>query len=97
VYRRGVLVRVGKPQRKRRVQKATMNAPAIEFDDLPWESVQTGKTRVEAINRLWQFYRDHPRKYQRRDPSELYEVTRAVHEGYGSWVLTVRWQNGVRR
>jgi hypothetical protein len=95
-YRRGALITTGRVRKRIPVRSRIGTIKRIDFDALPWQSYQTGKTREQAIENLWIAYRQHPRKYARKDPSEMYEVTRATvdrdHRGQpiGVWVLTVR-------
>jgi len=102
VYRRGALVREGKPQPRRRRQAQPQEPEPIDFDTLPWVSFQTGATRDQAVANLWAFYRQYPRKYQRREPEDLYEVYDARVDRdrsgrpVGLWRLHVRRKTGVR-
>src|SRR2546426_609183 len=96
-YRRGTLIREGAvPKRVAVRSRIGVNSAPVDWDALPWQSYQQGKTREQAIENLWSFYREHPRKYARKDPSEMYEVTRAIvdrdkrGQPVGIWELTVR-------
>ena len=77
-YRRGALVQEGRVKPKRRIGVTGKPPEPIDFAKLPWVSFQNGKDRQEAIDNFFAFYRQHPAKYQRRDPTELYEVVQAT-------------------
>ena len=96
VYRRGALISEGKLAKRPRARAAMREPDPVDFDALPWVSFAIGKTREQAIENLWAFYREHPRKYARKDPADEYEVTRASVDRdkngrpIGMWRLTIR-------
>ncbi len=55
-----------------------------------WTHVESGvKSRDEAVQALWAFYRKYPGK-RRLDPEQAFEVYRSKQDAMGNYILYVR-------
>ncbi len=91
-YVRGVLVQEGTVRKPVpiRHRAAQPKQDRVNFDSLPFHHYSNARTRLDAINEMYDSYDRYPGR-RRRPAREAFEVLQAVNEAEGGvWILTVR-------
>ncbi len=92
VYRRGALIEERGRVVKRRIPKTGVQGKEsgpVNLDRLPFYHYENAPTRLDAINRMYDYYDRVPGR-RRKPAREAFEVLQARDDGEGVWVITVR-------